>query len=44
MYERMLDKSPKPADTQIQEYLGNLSYGRLIKMEEYRFYCYNPNR
>lgn len=35
MYERMLDKNSKPADTQIQEYLGNLSYGRLTAMEEY---------
>jgi hypothetical protein len=31
----MLDKSLKPAETQFQEYLGCLSYGRLMAMEEY---------
>lgn len=35
MYERMLDKSSKPTDTQIQEYLGCLSYNRLAAMEKY---------
>lgn len=35
MYERMLDKNSKPADIQIQEYLGCQSYGRLTVMEEY---------
>lgn len=35
MYERMLDKSSKPTDTQIQEYLGCQSYNRLAAMEKY---------
>lgn len=35
MYERLLDKNSEPTIEQIQAYMGNDSYQRLLALEEY---------